>query len=69
MSWIKHDRTVADRFMERLPSLPIRLVLPNAEDVLAAAKLKARRRISYADGFAAALAQREEAALVTGDLS
>jgi len=28
---------------------------------------KATRRISYADGFAAALAQREGASLVTGD--
>ena len=33
----------------------------------AAAKLKSTRRISCADGFAAALAQSEGAALVTGD--
>jgi ribonuclease VapC len=32
-----------------------------------AAKWKAVRRISYADAFAAALAQSENAALVTGD--
>lgn len=78
MSWInagevyymlsrKHDAKVAEEFLERLPSLPIRLVLPGAEDIIAAAKLKSTRRISYADGFAAALAQREGAALVTGD--
>jgi predicted nucleic acid-binding protein len=43
------------------------LVLPREEDIIAAAKLKSTRRISYADGFAAALAQGEGAALVTGD--
>ena len=33
----------------------------------AAARLKSTRRISYADGFAAALAKRERASLFTGD--
>jgi ribonuclease VapC len=42
-------------------------VLPGEADIIAAAKLKATRRISYADGFAAALAQRVGASLVTGD--
>jgi ribonuclease VapC len=57
----------AELFLGRLPALPVRLVLPTEQDVMAAAKLKAGRRISYADGFAAALAQRHGAALVTGD--
>lgn len=78
MSWVnvgevyymasrKLDAAKAEEFLTRLPSLPIRLVLPGEEDIITAAKLKAGRRISYADGFAAALALREGAALVTGD--
>jgi ribonuclease VapC len=78
MSWInvgevyyvllrKHDPDVAEEFLTRLPSLPIRLVLPNEEGIVAAAKLKATRRLAYADAFAAALAQRENASLITGD--
>ena len=78
MSWInagevyymlvrKNGRFVADEFFTRLPSLPIRLVLPDEAAVMEAAKLKATRRISYADAFAAALAMREKAVLVTGD--
>lgn len=57
----------AEVFLTRLPSLPLRLQLPDAADVLSAAKLKAKHRISYADAFAAALALRDSAALVTGD--
>jgi predicted nucleic acid-binding protein len=78
MSWInagevyymlarKHSATVAEEFLTRLPSLPIRLVKPDERAIIAAARLKSLRRISYADGFAAALAQNEGAALVTGD--
>lgn len=57
----------AEEFHSRLPSLPVRLLLPDDAEVIQAAKLKARYRISYADAFAAALAMRENAALVTGD--
>jgi predicted nucleic acid-binding protein len=78
MSWVnagevyymlarKHDPKTAEEFLTRLPSLPIRFVLPDEDDILAAARLKATRRISYADAFAAALAQREGSILVTGD--
>jgi predicted nucleic acid-binding protein len=78
MSWVnvgevyymavrKLDASKAGEFLKRLPSLPIQLVLPLEEDFIAAAKLKSTRRISYADGFAAALAVREGAKLVTGD--
>lgn len=78
MSWInvgevyymlmrKHNARLAEEFLERLPSLPIRLVLPGEQDIIAAAKLKASRRVAYADAFAAVLAQREKASLITGD--
>jgi predicted nucleic acid-binding protein len=53
--------------LKRLPSLPIRLLVPQPEDFIEAARLKSTRRISYADAFAAALARAEAAALVTGD--
>jgi predicted nucleic acid-binding protein len=78
MSWInagevyymlakKHSTAVAEEFLERLPALPLRLVLPDDDQVIAAARLKARYRLSYADAFAAALAQGAGANLMTGD--
>jgi predicted nucleic acid-binding protein len=57
----------AEEFLARVPSLPIRLVLPDEHSIVNAAKLKATRRISYADAFAAMLAQQEQSALITGD--
>lgn len=78
MSWInagevyymtahKMGTEQAEEFLARLPSLPLRLVVPDAADIVSAAKLKSKYRISYADAFAAALAARDSAALVTGD--
>jgi predicted nucleic acid-binding protein len=78
MSWInagevyymlarKHDPKAAGDFLTRLPSLPIRLVLPEEEDIIAAAKLKSTYKLSYADAFAVALAVKENAAVITGD--
>jgi predicted nucleic acid-binding protein len=78
MSWInagevyymlarKHNPKAADEFLARLPSLPIRLVLPGEADIVAAARLKSAYRISYADAFAAALALKVNAAIITGD--
>jgi hypothetical protein len=51
MSWINVGETfyilvrkrflqIAEQFLVRLPSLPIRLVLPNEDDIIAAARLK-----------------------------
>jgi ribonuclease VapC len=70
MSWInsgevyyivarRHGAEKAEEFLRRLPSLPIDLVLPDTIDVIAAADLKSKRRLSYADAFAAALAIRD----------
>jgi predicted nucleic acid-binding protein len=78
MSWInvgevyyiaakRYGREKAERFLERLPSLPIRIVLPDETDIIAAARLKGSRRLAYADAFAAALALREGATVITGD--
>jgi uncharacterized protein len=57
----------AEAFLQRLHTLPIRPVSNTLAQVLDAARLKARFPISYADAFAVATAQRENATLVTGD--
>lgn len=58
----------ADYFLKTvLPGLPIQPVANDFDLVLRAAKIKARHPLSFADCFAAALAQREETAVVTGD--
>jgi len=50
-----------------ISKLPIEIVDPTREDIIAAAELKATRKMSYADCFAAATAKRLKATLVTGD--
>jgi PIN domain len=50
-----------------LPSLPIRLVLPDEDGILAAAAIKAAHPVSYSDAFAISLAQSEKASAITGD--
>lgn len=50
-----------------IDSLPIVVLAADREMVLAAAHLKANYPISYADAFAAAVAQLHSAILVTGD--
>ena len=58
---------IADRTMDRLGAQPIRLVDADLPLVRQAAAFKAGGGLSYADCFAAALARREHAELVTGD--
>lgn len=77
MSWInvgevyyletsRHGRESARAAIEVLrPAL--RFEAPDDAMVLAAAGLKARHSISYADCFAVATAKRHEAPLLTGD--
>ena len=78
MSWVnagevvymlsrKRSPRAAEDFLAKLPSLPIRLILPTAESVVAAARIKARSKLSYADAFAVELAVERHAAVVTGD--
>jgi predicted nucleic acid-binding protein len=50
-----------------LPSLPVIVIENSLEDVIEAARLKARYSLSFADCFAASTAIREHATLVTGD--
>ena len=55
-SWLGSSRT-----------LPVTIEAPTADDIWRAASLKGRFPISYADAFAAALAQKHDCPLVTGD--
>jgi len=57
----------AARVFERLEFMFVRLHEAERADVLSAATWKANHRISYADGFALALAARLGGAVVTGD--
>ena len=57
----------AEAFLKRLHTLPIQPLPNTLAQVLDAARLKAQFPISYADAFAVATAQRENATLVTGD--
>ena len=57
----------ADTAMSVVRNLGFRAVDATWEIVHLAAQFKARYRLSYADCFAAALAKREAAPLVTGD--
>jgi predicted nucleic acid-binding protein len=63
----RHGRERAEEFLNRLPSLPIRLVLPDEDGILAAAAVKAAHPVSFSDAFAIALAQAEKASVITGD--
>lgn len=51
-----------------LSSIPIEIIAPQVNSIIEAAKLKASKKMSYADCFAAALAAETGAAVLTGDL-
>lgn len=57
----------AQAVLVALRNMPIRVVEANKEVTLAAARLKARGGISYADCFAAGLGKLKRAEVVTGD--
>jgi predicted nucleic acid-binding protein len=63
----RHGRDPAKEFLSRLPSLPIRLVLPDQDGILAAAKVKATHPVAFGDAFAIALAQSQNGSVITGD--
>ena len=64
---IKHGYEHAEQLMELARRLPIRIHVPTFEDIMEAAHLKGGSGASYADCFAAALALKENAAVLTGD--
>ena len=57
----------ARKRLEQFFELPIRVIAPSTELILAAAELKAEYALSYADCFAAATAMKSSSAIVTGD--
>jgi ribonuclease VapC len=63
----RKDPDAAEEFLRRLPSLPIRVVLPDVDGIIAAARIKAARPVAFGDAFAIALAQAEDASVITGD--
>jgi len=78
MSWLNVAETfyilakrknpkIAEEFLVRLPSLPIRIVLPDEKSIMRAARVKAAHTVAFGDSFAIALAQDEHASVITGD--
>ncbi len=58
---------IANLYLQTMEKYPIEIVGVERELTLGAAQIKAFNRLSYADAFAAALAQMKKAYLVTGD--
>ncbi|MBI2321509.1 MAG: PIN domain-containing protein [Chloroflexi bacterium] len=63
----KHGARLADETLAELRDLAMEIVSAHDDLVFAAAQLKMRHSISYADAFAAATAVAQRAILVTGD--
>ena len=63
----RYGVTACQEALDELATFPIQLQDATLDRVLAAARLKARHAISYADAFVVALAQELEAPVVTGD--
>jgi ribonuclease VapC len=62
-----HTEALAESWRESSRTLPVTIETPSADDIWSAASLKAQFPIAYADAFAAALAQKYNCPLVTGD--
>jgi len=63
----QHSESLAEFWREASRTLPATIDVPGADDIWSAARLKAQFPIAYADAFAAALAQKYNCPLVTGD--
>ncbi len=59
--------TIAQSLLADVRRLPITISSVSDDDIMAAAKLKARYSASFCDAFAASLAQELQAYVVTGD--
>jgi predicted nucleic acid-binding protein len=58
---------LAETWRESSGTLPMTIEVPTADEIWDAALLKGKYPISYADAFAAALAQKHRCPLLTGD--
>jgi len=61
------SEVLAESWRASSRTMPATIEVPTAEDIWNAASLKGRFPIAYADAFAAALAQKYNCPLVTGD--
>jgi predicted nucleic acid-binding protein len=62
-----HTVALAEDWRALSRTLPVTVEVPTISDIWDAATLKGQFPISYADAFAAALAQKNDCALITGD--
>jgi len=67
MSVRKDGNAKADLVWKALLQFPVHIIDIDLESSLAAAKIKAKYSISYADAFAVALTIKKKATLITGD--
>lgn len=67
MSCRKDSVSNANQVWDAMKKFPLHFVIADMELSLAAAKIKASNKLSYADAFAAALTIQKKATLVTGD--
>jgi predicted nucleic acid-binding protein len=68
VSWQRRGEELARRTMSGLSRLPIRTIPVEIEQASKAAEIKAVHKIPYVDCLAAALAEVQQAILVTSDL-
>lgn len=57
----------AKELYSAITAIPIQIINPDIDTVILAAQIKAKKRMSYADCFAAALAIKTNAAILTSD--
>ncbi len=62
-----HNESLAESWREASCTLPVTIEVPTTDDIWNAATLKSQFPIAYAGAFAAALAQKYNCLLVTGD--
>ena len=67
ISYRKDGAAKADLAWEALKKFPLHVIDVDLHFSLAAAKIKAGNKLSYADAFAAALTIQKKATLITGD--
>ena len=65
--WRNQGLPAAEKVLQHIANLPIHVVNTDSGLTKLAASFRVRHHLSYADGFAAALAAEQQATLVTGD--
>lgn len=63
----KQGLNAAEAVLNEIQMLPVRLQVPSKDDILAAATIKSKHKLSYADAFAVSLAQKINGIILTGD--